>query len=184
MPWLTIYTDDPIDNPAKLAAHAADLPPDAFNVVADSWVTTLDTEIDDAADPGARRKARHRARQARYRARRRDAGDAPDASPGDARDAIEGDARDAEDAKILQIRGGNYSLPPLGREGVSKPPVGDARDARHRDARHAGDGDASDVTRGDADDWREDARPLTDEERARARAGLAGARAALRGRQR
>jgi hypothetical protein len=178
VPWLMIYTDDTIDNPAKLAAQAADLPAGAYELVADSWVAEIEHETQ-TADPDGRKKAKQRARQARYRARKRDGDASHRDAKGDARDASQGDAGDA---KIVKFQRGGNTHPALEGQGVC---VTTPRSDAKRDA-----GDASRVTRnGDADttdrtaDYRADREPLTDEERARARAGLDSARAALRARR-
>lgn len=173
--FLLIVTDE-VGDPRKLAAALADAPGLAFEPIAgDGWLVHVDVDDDNDDDDAKRRSSR--ARQRRYRARKR--GD--DVTRGVTRDdaprnAVTRNARNADDAEILEIRPGSNSLPSRGERvtagNVTRNVTAVTRNAVTR-------GDAS-VTRNAADDWKADRAPLTDDERARARAGLDAARTALR----
>jgi hypothetical protein len=128
MPWAILVCDNG-DDPEKVLRLLAD----------HGRIRSLEADgylVDEGDDPDPRRAA-HRARQRRYRARKRDAGDARD---GDARDA--GDALDEDE--MSKFSGGIHSLSPVKpEERVSDPPnvtrvTRDAGDAVTRDARDAG----------------------------------------------
>jgi hypothetical protein len=174
MPYLLIVTDDEVADPRKLAA-AVDNGATIEALGADGWLAYVD--LDDGGGGDAKRR-KSRARQRRYRARKRADDGADDDAPRNAvtRNAVtRGDAeRYADDAEILEIRPGSNSLS-LGRERVT------AGNVTRNVTRNGVTRDAGSVTRNaSAEDWRGDRAPLDDDERARAQAGLAAARQALR----
>jgi hypothetical protein len=174
MPYLLIVTDDATADPRKLAA-AVDNGATVEAIGGDGWLAYVDLDDGDGDDDAKRRSSR--ARQRRYRARKRGDGVTRDVTRDDAqRYAGDASPRNADDAEILEIRPGSNSLS-LGRERVTAENV--TRNVTAVTRNGVTRGDASRVTP-DGDDWRADRAPLDADGRARAQAGLAAARAALR----
>jgi hypothetical protein len=195
MPFVLIYTDDDVADLVKLFEQLADAD-------FESWefgdAVLVRVEPGDDGPPGARSSAARR--QARYRQRQKAARGTVGRRPRPADDDDEGaesvtrrvtqgvtprnavtrnDRNESVtvDAEILPIFGGSNTLSPDRAERVLLPdPV--TRDVTRDVTRNAVTRNARNADAGE--EWRSDARPLDDDERARAHAGLAAARAALR----